>query len=329
MQNQSSNRREARMIIHPPGVYLRMPPEEYHADPSLGSTDLRNLRKGARRYWLASSYNPERHRFIDEDRKSTVVGSAIHCRVLDGLDVFLGKYVRRPDDTGASSGDKAKATKAFKAQLMSHQILLNADDWSMVEAVGDLITAHPDLRNLFTGGDHEVSVFWVNEHGIPCKARFDVLKPRGIADLKSVANERGMKFDIKCMLHIRDYRYDIQAAHYLEGRRQLAKLVADEKVFASQEAKGTSVMKRMIAVASESEFAFQLVFVSKQLPETWACVLSPENPLIEIANEHVLDAFEVYLDNKDKILDRQGWSETWRLSELPREEIPGGERGWN
>ena len=52
---------------HEPGIYYFMGKTEYHADPALGSTDLRAFMKGPRRYWRTSWMNPNA-----EDRKSVV-----------------------------------------------------------------------------------------------------------------------------------------------------------------------------------------------------------------------------------------------------------------
>ena len=74
----------------------------------------------------------------------------------------------------------------------------------------------------------EVSVFWEHEMDdgfvVPCKARFDYLKGRGVGDIKTIRNPYGRPFGEACMRHIVDYRYDIQAAHYLAARAELPKV---------------------------------------------------------------------------------------------------------
>jgi hypothetical protein len=70
------------------------------------------------------------------------------------------------------------------------------------------------LPSATASGIPEVSVFWVDEYGIPCKCRLDFLKPRTIVDIKKCANVRERPFDLAVMLAIAKYRYDISAKHY-------------------------------------------------------------------------------------------------------------------
>ena len=43
-----------------PGVYFNLPAADYHADPSLGSSDLKRLLQAPAVYWWHSHMNPER-----------------------------------------------------------------------------------------------------------------------------------------------------------------------------------------------------------------------------------------------------------------------------
>src|SRR5690242_14130853 len=44
---------------HAPGIVFGMPAEEYHRDPSLGSTDLKRLLRSPSDYWWESHLNPD------------------------------------------------------------------------------------------------------------------------------------------------------------------------------------------------------------------------------------------------------------------------------
>jgi len=308
--------------IHEPGVYFVMPADEYHTDPALGSSDIRALIKSPRKYWLRSPLNPHRVRYEDGDTKATMVGSALHDRLLLGEDIFNKHYLRRPDDRpGASSGDKSTLTKTAKAALKPGQELLHADDWTLVEDTARIITRHPDLREVFRDAHYEVSIFWVREDGIRCKARLDILKPRGIGDLKTLANEQDLRLETACKHHIRRYAYHIQAEHYLEARRQIPALIDDGRC----SLKHVSFLEEC---ASQQQFAFQLIFVSKALPEVWACVLSPGNPMLTYARDQIETAMTNYLA-VSKVAGPGEWLETWRLGELTFDDMPGGEHGWS
>jgi hypothetical protein len=329
---------------HEPGIYYFMSNEEYHADPALGSTDLRTFKKNPARFWRGSWMNPNADLYRKPETESTIVGTGIHCYLLDGAAKFTDRYMRRPDDPpGATSGEKGANTKAFNKSLLPHQIGLHGNDWRIIMDAGRTITQHPDLSEVFEGGDHEVSVFWINEMGIRCKCRFDIMKPRGIGDLKSIANQYGDRLDIACQWAIKRFRYDIQAAYYMEGRRQVPKLFKQNKAFVClgsdadgpitkelTEAPGALalILDRLQEVAKCREFAFQFIFISKESPEAWACTLSRGNPIIQHAERQISEIFEAF-GRCMEIYGTNPWPETWRLSELTPEEMPGGEWGWN
>lgn len=328
-------------VVHEPGIYYFMSNDEYHADPALGSSNIRDILKGPRRYWRTSHMNPSAHLYRRAETESTVMGTALHTYLLDGAAKFSDTYVRRPDDPpGATPAEKGQITKKFNASLLPRQIGLHGDDWALTMDAGRTITEHPDLKEVFAGGDHEVSVFWINAQGIRCKARFDILKPGGIGDLKSIANMYGDQLEKACKVAIKRYKYHIQAEHYLEGRRQLPALVKANKVFLCDGGKihplhdfrhtpsAALIYERLLACANRKKFAFQFIFISKEAPEAWGCIISPENPILEHARGQIDQAFRVYND----MLEHFGtnpWPETWRLTELYMEEMPGGEFGWN
>jgi len=324
--------------LHEPGIYIGMPADEYHADPALGSSNIKDLIKSPRKYWLRSPYNPDRDRYVDPETDSTVMGTALHCRLLDGDIKFVKSYARRPDDlAGATPADKAKVTKAFNASLEgTGKIALKADEWQLIEDTHSVITAHPDLAQVFKDALYEVSIFWHDRRtGTRCKARLDILKPRGIGDLKTIANERDNRLEKACKFHIKSYRYDIQAEHYLEARRQVPQFVENGDVFYHIEnvhpMRSSGYVDQLSAVAREGRFAFQLVFVSKALPEVWSCVLSPGNPMLATARDHIDTALEEFerLRNAPLLSTGHAWPETWSLQELAIEDMPGGTFGWD
>jgi hypothetical protein len=122
---------------------------------------------------------------------------------------------------------------AFKARLAkSGAEPISAKLLEEVRACDARLAANPQLLAAFEGGAAEVSVFWTDaETGVPCKARYDYLKPSGIIDLKGMANERGLRFEDAAFQAIGRYRYDIQAVHYLEGYTALWQAAAEGRVF--------------------------------------------------------------------------------------------------
>ena len=102
----------------PDGVYVGLSNERYHADPALGSSNIRDILKGANLYWFKSWMNPTRA--PDKATPSKILGSATHALLLDGWDVFKDAYLRGPyssADDHLSPGEKSALTKAAKAKL--------------------------------------------------------------------------------------------------------------------------------------------------------------------------------------------------------------------
>jgi len=333
-------------ILHAPGIFFGMTADEYHADPSLGSTGIRALIKSPRKYWLRSLRNPAHLRYEEADKDSTKVGTAVHVALLDGANAFASQYVRRPDDQpNATSAQKSAITRAANiAADAAGKISLHGDEWGLIEDLSWLIPSHPELADVLIGGEHEVSVFWEDRNtAVPCKCRFDILKPRGIGDLKTIENQFDMRLETACKLHIKRFRYDIQAEHYMEGRSQFPLLlkagqvfectppgspsayVRDEKGYLTTAQSKLDLIKECIRT---KEYFFQLVFASKSMPEVWGCYLGRKNPILRRAREHIDGAFETYVKFADSAVGKE-WPETWKLSELMDEEMPGGEFGWS
>jgi len=226
-----------------PGVYFGLPSAHYHADPSVGSSDLKRLLQAPTVYWWHSHMNPDRPPSPDSLAKQK--GRALHKLVLEGEEAFGKSFAEEPspagypgclatlDDLKAKcrelgepvSGTKAELAKRIKARD-SHIII-----FVEVLATFRVMAERDGLARAFQGGIPEVSVFWLDEYGIPCKARLDWLKPRTIVDLKKCANQRERPFDVAVLLAIAEYRYDISARHYLDGYAYLYQFAAEGRVF--------------------------------------------------------------------------------------------------
>jgi hypothetical protein len=299
-----------------PGVYFDLDEVLYHQDPALGSTDIRRLLRSPPDYFWHSWMNPNRPP-IDPDTPARARGKAMHKLVLEGEEVFSRFYKRRADDDeGASPADKTAATKAAKKALAPGQSLLSGADYDRVCIAGAMISKHPDLGDAFANGRSEVSVFW-ERGGVMRKARFDYLKPRGIGDLKSITNTKGIEFKAACRNSIANYRYDIQAAHYLEARGALPALVSEGLINGDHDAEWIR------AVAAAHEYAFVFVFFqADDAPITWSTILSPKNPIIPYARQKIDEAVESYIDFKQRF-GTDMWLMTEPMAELSIDEMPG------
>lgn len=260
--------REGGLLL--PGIYFGLSSEQYHADPALGSTNLKDLLRHHMEYYHNSPLNPNR---VDTDSLARMKGRALHTLSLEGREVYDKRYAippriedwavdgKRPLQTVEDlagvlkklglphTGKKADLVKrvleAEPDQIIWDNVIetfnamvardgkevLKPEIHDEVVRAAASITSNPHLVNVFRGGVAEVSVIWIDEHGLRCKCRFDMLKPRAIIDLKKVSNSRGLPFDMACGQAIGNYRYDIQASHYYDGYRALYSHAREGRIF--------------------------------------------------------------------------------------------------
>jgi PDDEXK-like uncharacterized protein DUF3799 len=294
------------------GIYFDLAEDDYHADPALGSTDLRRLLASGPDYWWQSPLNPNPSEH--KPSPSLEFGRALHKLVLEGQQAFSVRFVRRPDDL-------ARLDAKTKAKLCPNdETVLAGDDFDRIMVSAELIAKNPDLAAAFEGGIPEVSVFWeevVEDFVVRCKARFDYLKIRGVGDLKSIRNYMNRPFAEACGRSIVEYRYDMQAAHYLRGRAEIARMVALGLVFGDHD---SAWLKR---AADCRAFAFQWVFFQAEgAPITWSKSLSPGNPILDIAERDRLKAMQTYREFKQSFADSEMWLLQEPVTELDINDLP-------
>ena len=295
----------------PIGIHFGLDEETYHRDSALGSSDIRNLRLSAPDFWWNSGMNPHRDEDENDDTPAKIRGRAMHKLVLEGEAGFDRLYMRIPrPGADLSPSEKGAITKAANATAKAKNLTaLPAKDYDRIAIAAAMISKNPKLKTVFQNGASEVSVFWIRD-GVRCKARFDYLKAGGIGDLKSITNMKKIEFRRACREAIANWRYDIQAAHYLDGRAQMAKLFADGLVFGDHD---DALLKKVVAA---KQFAFQFVFFqADKAPVTWSTILSPQNPMIEVAGNDVTMA----LENFKAFMAEFGPDNIWLLLDEPRE----------
>lgn len=300
-----------------PGIYFGLDETTYHKDPSLGSSNIRDLWYSPTDYWWGSVHNPDREEDEDESTAAQERGKAMHKLVLEGEAAFDQIYVRGPSHgPGMSPSEKGAATKAGKAKAAAlGKTMLAGVDYDRTVIAGAMIARNPHLAPAFKDGLPEVSLFWredVDGMEVPCKARIDWLKPRGLGDLKSITSWRRIEFKRACREAITNSRYDMQAAHYMRGRAHVAKFVADSAVHGNHD---KALLKK---VAAEKGWAFQFIFFqASRSPITHSVIITPHeaNPLYQQAERDVSAALASYREN----VQRFGLSTPWLTAEPPTE----------
>lgn len=185
----------------PPGVYVGLSMEAYHADPAIGSSGIKDLIENPLQYFENSPLNPRR----EEQKKSAAkeFGTAYHTLVLEP-EKFAGAYKVKTGvdkttvDGMIGEGDYNRALR-------------------MLEGIA------PRHRRLLTEGIAEVSVFYRDERtGLMCKIRMDRFHPHWIADLKTTddISSKALRYSFV------DYGYDVSGAMYSIGAHELRKMIA-------------------------------------------------------------------------------------------------------
>lgn len=311
----------------PLGIHFGLDETAYHRDPGLGSTDLRRCAKNPHNYWFKSWMNVLRSPDEDDSTESKEVGDALHKLVFEGRPKMDSLYVCGPDQTGMSTGEKTASTKAAKAAA-GGKTVLKWEKYARVLIAGAMISKHPSLASVFSGGHSEVSFFWERD-GVRLKARFDYLKctTRSFGmlaangDLKSVGNHQEKPFETECYNAIAQYRYDAQAALYLEGLRRVPAAIDRGAVFGEKPDEEWLVR----FLDPNLRFGWQWIFMQMTgAPITHSMILSPKNPLLDTGRQCI----ERGIENYRKCMEEFGTDNMWLLLEEPREAMMDHMPGW-
>lgn len=101
-------------LIHAPGIYFNLSEDEYHADTALGSTDIKLLATQPW-VWQRNKLRPKARKVTDDMKW----GTALHCRVLEGKEVFHERYAQKPraEDLGKVGTEVLVTTDHLKSYL--------------------------------------------------------------------------------------------------------------------------------------------------------------------------------------------------------------------
>ncbi|MDD2742061.1 MAG: PD-(D/E)XK nuclease-like domain-containing protein [Rhodocyclaceae bacterium] len=150
-----------------------------------------------------------------EETTALRVGTAIHTALLEPH-LFDSSYVVAPTVDRRTKDGKAQ-WEAFMATLGTKSLVTEAER-SMIDGIVAQVRQHKMANTLLGMGKAEQSIFWTDEEtGIRCKVRPDSLSSYAILDVKSTESAHRDEFPRSCVR----YGYDLSAAMYQEGVRQL------------------------------------------------------------------------------------------------------------
>ncbi len=182
--------------------------KDYRAIDARNWSSLKNYSKTPAHY-LEAQNNPT------QTTPAMLVGSAVHCLVLDGPAVFSGCYAVAPE-----CDKRTKAGKELFAEFVAAsegKEILTPDQDKQVQAMAATVLNHPTARKILTLCTRtELSVtWWDDKNGLGCKGRIDAYNPTNglLVDLKTTDDASPTAFARTCA----KYQYHGQAAFYLDG----------------------------------------------------------------------------------------------------------------
>lgn len=263
-----------------PGIYLNLSMEDYHRDPAIGSSGIKNLKESPDEYWYDSPLNPDREE--DEPTAAKIVGQAYHTMILEPAE-FEQRYTIKP-----------------KVKTSSMANTVGEGDFEKLVMMEAALKRTPTHHRLLIEGYPEVSVFWQDEKtGLMCKIRFDRFNAAWIADLKTTeaVTDRHLR------RHYPEYGYEISGAMYSLGANAAKKAIRSREGFYID----PKITPEFIdAFLKNENQIFAFVFQQKKLPFTTRCwLVSPYDSAI--GKDKFEYGLQVYLDNIQQFGTEQPW----------------------
>lgn len=218
----------AREVLPPTPGRHEMTNEAYHAADAVSKSRLDEFAKSPQHFWLKYE-NP--NRAPSEQTEAMLIGSAVHCAVLEP-DLFQQRYFsppkdapKRPSSTQVNAKNPSADTLIAVAWWRDFQDankgkdLLTAEQHAECLALRDCVHADNRIASLLADGQSEQSYFAADpETGLLLKVRPDFITGGGVfLDLKVVRDASPWGFGRACAAH----RYDVQAAFYPDVLRLL------------------------------------------------------------------------------------------------------------
>jgi hypothetical protein len=214
-----------------PGAYKDIHILDYHNGEGVSKSQLDLIAKSPAHY-----YHNQLHKHDRKESEAFKIGRLAHLAVLEP-ELFNDTVVVAPECDRRTKEGKA-IWAAFTDDLANAgKDVLKQQEYTQVRAIQASVARHPAANLLLSGKGptRELSVYW-NEHVEPsvkypmldkdvlCRCRPDLLIPP-----KSVGNGGGIVVDLKTTRDaspngfkksVRMFRYDVQAAWYLDGVNQ-------------------------------------------------------------------------------------------------------------
>lgn len=193
------------------GIKVVEPAEAYAKHIGLRATSLKVLVEESPLHYHDRYILGNRPKETDSLR----FGRIAHAALLEP-DVFRERMVEKPKFEGKGAFTRRDE---WKASLPPDAMILDGDE--IVDLIGlmETIAKREDIRKILEKGVAELSLYWDDDvTGLPCKARPDYVTEDGWVVNFKTARDASLRGFTK---QIGDLRYDMQAAMYCEGYRQV------------------------------------------------------------------------------------------------------------
>lgn len=194
---------------------MKMPDPEYRALQAVNYSSLKKIADSPLHYWH-EVLNPEREK--KEPTPAMVLGSAIHCLCLEGLETFAKQYIRAGKFDRRTKEGKANYEAYLEAKGDATE--LSWELWDQTHAVAAAVLKSPMAQALIEGanGHSEEVVQWFDkETGMLCKCKADRIQTIDhetyVVDLKTTRDASPQSF----ARDMANLRYHWQAAFYSDG----------------------------------------------------------------------------------------------------------------
>lgn len=243
-------------------------------------------------------------------------GDCLHTITLEGEDAFDDRYCLEPEPDKPLPRSREEIGEAMRkagatpppANRSKEEFVTAAnmagiptwDDWTYQRAliIGErqvisphwdtilrltrrVLERHPAALRYLSNGRAEVSIFWTDATGVRLKARFDYLRVRALADLKTYAYRDGKEPIQTFADAVESLAYDCQGGHYLDARvNALPGLVAAGLVFDAAGMVDDSGLGVSVASPDDQEF-FRKVAAELEPAWVWVSVMTMGVPEVD------------------------------------------------
>lgn len=192
---------------------------DYHGGPGVSSTELKHELACSE---LFHAYDTGE--VVFEGTRQTAIGTAVHALTLEPFD--FDKLIAFIPKNCQGNAKNAKENKKEFMLANRGKDFVNIQEYDHIRHMRDALMKHPESGDLLRAENrqNEISGYYLDwdeetKQGthMLCKYRPDLRLPWCLGDVKSTNDASKSKFSRT----IGDFRYDVSAAHYLEGERIL------------------------------------------------------------------------------------------------------------